>query len=270
MVDVLSRYAARFSVRALEVKVDLNLLWIGAALALIAAVVLAFVPTLPSPEGTNGLRLASGSVRIAGGTRRRLNVFAITQIGASFVLITGAVMLLRTFLALQAASAGFDSSRILAVNVPITSYGRTRQQTRDFYRQLQDRLGQLAGVDRVAIGSNVPWRDGGQTERAGTRFRAEGEERGANNEDPRAKMRSVSPGYFAALGVPLKEGRDFTSEDRDGAERVVIVSETLAHQVFGGRDPHQSHAVLERPDRQVHRPQYRTASHRRRRAGYRR
>ena len=237
MVDVLSRYAARFSVRALEVKVDLNLLWIGAALALVAAVVLAFVPTLPSAEGTSGLRLASGSVRIAGGTRRRLNVFAVTQIGASFVLIAGAVMLLRTFLALQAASAGFDSSRILAVNVPITSYGRTRQQTRDFYRQLQDRIGQLAGVDRVAIGSNVPWRDGGQTERAGTRFRAEGEERGANNEDPRAKMRSVSPGYFAALGVPLKEGRDFTSEDRDGAERVVIVSETLAHQVFGGRDP---------------------------------
>ncbi len=237
MVDVLSRYAARFSVRALEVKVDLNLLWIGAALALVAAVILAFVPTLPSAEGTSGLRLSSGSVRIAGGTRRRLNVFAITQIGASFVLIAGAVMLLRTFLALQAASAGFDSSRILAVNVPITSYGRTRQQTRDFYRQLQDRIGQLAGVDRVAIGSNVPWRDGGQTERAGTRFRAEGEERGANNEDPRAKMRSVSPGYFAALGVPLKEGRDFTSEDRDGAERVVIVSETLAHQVFGERDP---------------------------------
>jgi hypothetical protein len=49
-------------------------------------------------------------------------------------------------------------------------------------------------------------------------------------------MRSVSPGYFAALGVPIKEGRDFTSEDRDGAERVVIVSETLARQVFGGRD----------------------------------
>jgi predicted permease len=237
MVDVLSRYAARFSVRALEVKVDLNLLWIGAALALVAAVILAFVPTLPSAEGTSGLRLSSGSVRIAGGTRRRLNVFAITQIGASFVLIAGAVMLLRTFLALQAASSGFDSSRILAVNVPITAYGRTRQQTRDFYRQLQDRIGQLAGVDRVAIGSNVPWRDGGQTERAGTRFRAEGEERGANNEDPRAKMRSVSPGYFAALGVPFKEGRDFTSEDRDGAERVVIVSETLAHQVFGGRDP---------------------------------
>jgi putative ABC transport system permease protein len=236
MADVLSRYAARFSVRAREVNLDVNLLWVGVALALMAAVVLAYAPTLPSADGVGGLRLASGSVRIAGGTRRRLNVFAVTQIGASFVLIAGAVMLLRTFLALQAASAGFDSTRILAVNVPITSYGRTREQTRAFYRQLQERIGELAGVDRVAIGSNVPWRDGGQTERAGTRFRADGEERGANNEDPRAKMRSVSPGYFAALGVPIKEGRDFTSEDRDGADRVVIISETLAKRVFGGRD----------------------------------
>src|SRR5262249_6309715 len=153
---------------------------------------------------------------------------AVTQIGASFVLIAGAVMLLRTFLALQAASPGFDSSRILAINVPITSFGRTPQQTHDFYRQLQDRIGQLPGVERVAFGSNWPWREGGKTETAGIRFRADGDQRASNSDDPRAKMRSVSPGYFAALGVPLKEGRDFTSEDRDGAERVVIVSQSLA------------------------------------------
>src|SRR5215470_2391015 len=124
MVDVLSRYAARFSVRALEVQMDATMLWVGAGLAVLAAVILAFAPTLPSPDGVGGLRLANGNVRIAGGTRRRLNVFAVTQIGASFVLIAGAVMLLRTFLALQAASPGFDSSRILAINVPITSFGR--------------------------------------------------------------------------------------------------------------------------------------------------
>ena len=212
----------------------------------------------------------SGNVRIAGGTRRRLTCSPSRRSARRSCCIAGAVMLLRTFLALQAASAGFDASRILAVNVPVTSYGRTPEQTREFYRQLQDRLGQLAGVDRVAIGSNVPWRDGGQTERAGTRFRADGEQRGASNEDPRAKIRSVSPGYFAALGVPLKAGRDFTSEDRDGAERVVIVSETLAQRVFRRTRRRQPHAVLERSDRQVHRPQHRAAAHCRRRARYRR
>lgn len=236
MVGVLSSYASRFSVRALEVSVDANLLWAGALLAILAAVLLAFVPKLPSSNRLGGLRLASGTVRIAGGTRRRLNVFAVTQIGASFVLIAGAVMLLRTFLALQAASPGFDSTRILAVNVPVTSFGRTPAQTRDFYRQLQMRVGELPGVERVAVGSAVPWRDAGQFERAGFRFQAEGETRGADNEDARAKSRSVSPGYFAALGVPLLAGRDFNADDRSDSESVVIVSQTLAKRLFGDRE----------------------------------
>jgi putative ABC transport system permease protein len=236
MLSILSRYASRFSSRALEVTVDASLLWVGALLAILAAVLLAFVPRLPSSSGVGGLRLAAGSLRIAGGTRRRLNVFAVTQIGASFVLIAGAVMLLRTFLALQAASPGFDTSRVLAINVPVMSYGRTPEQTRDFYRQVQARIAGLPGVERVAIGSSVPWRDSGQTETAGLRFQVEGGSRGAAGDDPRAKSRSVSPGYFAALGVPLDAGRDFTADDRDGSDRVVIVSRSLASRLFPGRD----------------------------------
>jgi hypothetical protein len=117
-------------------------------------------------------------------------VFAVTQIGASFVLIAGAVMLLRRF-ALQAASAGFDSTRILAVNVPIT-HGPDAAANPGVLPSVAGSHWTAGRSRSVAIGSNVPWRDGGQTERAGTRFRAEGEQRGANNEDPRAKLRSVS------------------------------------------------------------------------------
>src|SRR5262245_47535626 len=95
MVDVLSRYAARFSVRALEIKVDVTLMWIGVALAVIAAVVLAFVPTLPSADSRSRLRPSGGSVRITGGTRRRLNLFAVTKIRASFLLIAGPGMSFR-------------------------------------------------------------------------------------------------------------------------------------------------------------------------------
>ncbi len=232
MLSVLSQYASRFSARALEISVDVNLLVVGAALALLAAVLLAFVPRLPSAN----LGPAATNAKVAGGTRRRLNTFAITQIGASFVLVAGAVMLLRTFLALQAASPGFDTSRVLAVNVPVMAYGRTPEQIRDFYRQLQQRVGALPGVERVAVGSSVPWRDGGQTETAGLRFQVEGATRGPGSDDPRAKLRSVSPGYFAALGVVLDEGRDFTADDRNGADRVVIVSRSLATSLFSGRD----------------------------------
>src|SRR5262245_27292681 len=86
MVVVLTRYAARFSVRALDVGVDASLLWVGVSLALVAAVLLAFVPKLPSADAAHGFGLSTGSTRTTPGTNRRLRVFAVTQIAASFVL----------------------------------------------------------------------------------------------------------------------------------------------------------------------------------------
>src|SRR3954471_22444401 len=67
MVAILARYASRFSVRALDLTVDASLLWVGAGLALVAAVLLAFVPRLPSPDSSSGFTLSNGSVRITGG-----------------------------------------------------------------------------------------------------------------------------------------------------------------------------------------------------------
>ena len=98
MVAVLARYAARFSVRALDVTVDASLLWVGVGLAVAAAVLLAFVPRLPSADASNGIGLSNGGVRITSGTNRRLRLFAVTQIAASFVLLAGAGMLLTTLL----------------------------------------------------------------------------------------------------------------------------------------------------------------------------
>jgi hypothetical protein len=101
MVSLLARYAARFSVRALDLTVDASLLWVGVGLAIVAAVLLAFVPRLPSTNATNGFGLSTGGVRITAGTNRRLRLFAVTQIAASFVLLAGAGMLLTALLALQ-------------------------------------------------------------------------------------------------------------------------------------------------------------------------
>src|SRR5579864_443199 len=101
MVAVLARYASRFSVRALDLTVDSTLLWVGAGLAVVAAVLLAFVPRLPSADASNGLSLASGSVRITGSTSGRQRIFAVTQIAASFVLLAGASMLITTLITLQ-------------------------------------------------------------------------------------------------------------------------------------------------------------------------
>ena len=106
--------AARFSVRALEATVDASVLWPGAGLALVAAVLLAYILRLP----TSGLGLSGGSVRITPGTNRRLRIFATTQIACTFVLLAGAGMLVATLTALQTANTGYDLRHVLAIDLP--------------------------------------------------------------------------------------------------------------------------------------------------------
>src|ERR1700723_737886 len=124
LVTILARYASRFSVRALDLTVDFSLLWVGVALAIVAAVILAFVPRLPSANASNGMNLASGGVRITSSTGRRQRIFAVTQIAASFVLLAGACMLITTLLALQRTQNGMDTRHVLAIDVPWPSNGR--------------------------------------------------------------------------------------------------------------------------------------------------
>ena len=234
-VAVLARYAARFSVRALDVTVDATLMWVGVGLAIGAAILLAFIPRLPSAESSSGLGLTNGNVRITRGTQSRLRLFAVTQIAASFVLLAGAGMLLKTLFALQAAPTGFQTRNVLALHVPIMSQGRPAEQIHTFYKEVLRRIAELPGVERVAVGTLVPWREAGGFG-PGFQFSVEGYARADGEEDPRARFRTVSPGFFAALGVPILAGRDFTEGDRRDADPVVIVSQSLAQRMFGTRD----------------------------------
>jgi len=231
MVSVLSQYAARFSVRALDLTVDASLLWVGAGLAVFAAVVLAYVPKLPSATASGGLGLASGGVRITSGTNRRLRLFAVTQIAASFVLLAGAGMLTATLMALQTAPTGFNTTQVLALNVPV-SFTRSRAEAAAFYHEVMDRIAVLPGIERVAVGTAVPWRDA-NVFGPGFQFTIDGYARANGEEDPRARFRTVSPGFFAALGVPIVSGRDFSDADRRDGEPVVIVSQSVARRMFG-------------------------------------
>ncbi len=251
MVAVLARYASRFSIRALDFTVDSSLLWVGAALAVVAAVILAFVPRLPS-SGTSGTAggpsLSSGSVRITGSTRRRQRFFAVTQIAASFVLLAGASMLITTLIALQRTQTGLDMQHVLAIDVPAMSHGKTPQQVVDFYKESIRRIDALPGVSETAFGDVVPWRDGGGPGSA-LQFSGDGHVHAAGVEDPRAHSRSISPGFFAALGVPIVAGRDFNvlDDQDDTQERVVIVSETLAQRMFPNQDAINRHVYWTDP-----------------------
>ncbi len=234
MVAVLGRYAARFSVRAEGMKLDFSLVWFGIALALTAAVFLALIPRLPSEKASLGSTLTSGGTRVAGGSRR-LRIFAIMQITASFLLLTGAAVLMRTLYVLEKTRPPFDTARVLAVNLPVMTYGRTPEQVQDFYHEVQRRVSALPGVAHVSTGFSVPWRDD-QALDISFAFAAQGAARKNDLDDWRAKFRSVSPGYFETLGVPIVEGRDFRDLDKNGSERVVIVSQSLAQALFPGQD----------------------------------
>jgi len=246
MVAILARYASRFSVRALDLTIDSSLLWVGAVLAIAAAVLLAFVPRLPTAGTSYGVGLSNSSLRITGSTNRRLRIFAVTQIAACFVLLAGASMLVKTLLTLQAARAGFDTHHVLAVNVPVMSYGRTPVQVVGFYKEIVRRVKELPGVSSVAVGTNVPWRDAGDFG-FGLEFSGDGHVRKAGEEDPRARFRIVTPGFFAALGVPILAGRDFTDADRQGAEPVVVVSQSVAQRLFPNQDAVNRHLMWTDP-----------------------
>jgi putative ABC transport system permease protein len=244
MVSVLANYASRFSVRALDLKVDSSLLWVGAALAIVASVILAFVPRLPSPSTSAGINLSSGNVRITSSTSRRQRVFAVTQIAASFVLLAGASMLITTLLELQRTRTGLDTRHVLAINVPAMSYGKTPQQVVDFYKESMRRIDALPGVNRSAFGMLVPWRDSNGA--VGFEFTGDGHV-SHPGEDARAQLRVISPGFFAAVGAPIVAGRDFNDLDGKPDDPVVIISETLARRMFPNGDAVNRHVYWTDP-----------------------
>ena len=140
MVAILARYASRFSVRALDLTVDSSMLWVGAVLAVVAAVLLAFVPRLPSADTSHGFGLSNGSVRITGSTEPAaagLRGHADRRV----VRAAGG----REHAAQDAARAAGGADRLRHAprardNVPVMSYGRTPDQIVGFYKEAIRRI----------------------------------------------------------------------------------------------------------------------------------
>jgi predicted permease len=234
MVGVLGHYAARFSVRAKDMPLDYSLVWFGIALAVIAAVFLAYIPRMPSANAPQAA-LSGRAARGVTSSKRKLRIFAVTQITASFLLLAGSAVLMKTLFMLEQSRPPYDSGKVLAVNLPVMSYGRTPEQVREFYRDVQRRIEALPGVENVASGFSVPWRDD-QALGISFAFAAQGATRKDGQDDYHARFRSVSPGFFGTMGVPLVQGRDFNDGDKDGSERVVIISQSLAQMLYPGQN----------------------------------
>jgi predicted permease len=170
---------------------------------------------------------------VTGAANRKLRVFAVVQIAASFVLVASAGATIKTLVSLQAAQTAFDTHHVLAVNVPVLRLGKTPSQIVAYYREATQKIRELPGVENVAIGTTVPWRDEANF---ALELSADGHVPGPSEEHPRSMVRVVSPDFFATLGLPMIEGRDFDDADRKGSEPVAVISQSVAQRMFPNRD----------------------------------
>ena len=113
-------------------------------------------------------------------------------------------------------------------------FGKTPSQIVEYYQEATRRIRELPGVQNVSIGSAVPWR--ATTPDLALELSADGRVPASNEEHSRAKMRIISPAFFATLGLPLFEGRDFNDADRNASQPVAIVSQSVARRMFPKSD----------------------------------
>ncbi|MGH7445985.1 MAG: FtsX-like permease family protein, partial [Longimicrobiales bacterium] len=231
---MLVAFASRFSPRAGEIRVDGMVLAFTTLLVIAAAVLLSYAPTL-AREHAIGSALLSGGRRATGGVRRQRlqRALVVAQIAVSVVLLTGAGLLVRTMQELAAVDPGLDADNVLTMEVPYDFGTQPDEVVISQFQEMQAQIAALPGVSQVAFGSTMPLRAAGFM----LEVKAEGRPLAPNEAMPRAEYRTASPDYFTAAGIPLLKGRYFTTTDRTGGARVVILNQALAERLFGDEDP---------------------------------
>jgi putative ABC transport system permease protein len=169
--------------------------------------------------------------RVIGGQERLRGALAISEIALALILLTGAGLMLKSFLRLRSVNPGFVSQNVmtLTVNLQDSTY-RTAGQMKAFHTRT---LAELSSLPGVVVAGAVDWLPLGDALAMGD-FQLEGRLRpsGFIVDKP-----CVSPGYFRAMGIRLLRGREFTERDNKTAPGVVIVSQSVARTLWPGEDP---------------------------------
>jgi putative ABC transport system permease protein len=231
----------RFSVpNASVINLDWRVLLFALSLTLLTGIIFGLAPALiASRTDLNESLRESGSNSAAESGRRRLrNSLVISEIALALVLLTGAGLLVRTFLGLMTVDLGLDPTNVVTmeIDLPHYKYPAAVNQTQ-FYRRLLQQVQSLPGVTAAGI------------EQPGSRvfFQPEGQPVMIPGQEPTAELNVVSPGNFTAMGVGLVAGRGLTENDADGATPVALISETAAHRYWPNMNPIGRHlSVLAR------------------------
>ncbi|PYQ08079.1 MAG: hypothetical protein DMF82_02240 [Acidobacteria bacterium] len=217
----------------------------SAVLSLLTGALFGLVPALEaSRTPVAGALQENGRTTSAGPRARRARRFLIvSEVALALVLLTGAGLLIRSFLRVMAVDPGFDpqSVAVMRINLDQATY-KTAAHSREFYRALLARLETLPGVTAAGAVTALPlspvgtdfsrpyWREG-EADPGGTAAKAD--------------IRMVTPGYFNTMRMALRRGRGFTADDGPDRPRIIVVNETLARRAFPGRDPVGQRLVID-------------------------
>jgi len=211
--------------QASPLRLDAAAFAFAAALATALTILLPVAPTLLVAGGWHGTRGSRSALRGA---------LVVTQVALSVVLLLATGLLLRSFFRLLATSPGFETANTMefGIGLPEKRYDTTLKEIA-FHRELQRRLAALPGVERAGAVGRLPLRGGAIG--PGGSFQLWG----ANiplPQRPRSWVNAATPGYFATMGIPLIEGRDFSwQDDRPGYHRVAIVNQTFVRAYLRDR-----------------------------------
>ena len=227
--------------RASEVTLSGQVLLFALAVTMLSGVIFGLAPALHASRMDTGVELkARAHTFSAGDTARRL--LAIAEVALSVVLLIGAGLFLKTFVRIQSVSPGIAVDHLLLVrlSLPKETYN-TAAAVRKFYDNLRLRVGALAGVESVALGSVLPL--SGMNTRS--EFSISGRTPASPLDVPAAQNRWVSAGYFHVMRIPMVEGREFTEHDTESSAGVAVVDRDLAKKYWPGKSPLGQHLRLQ-------------------------
>ncbi|HKE04237.1 MAG TPA: ABC transporter permease, partial [Blastocatellia bacterium] len=256
LTTLLAGNSSSFTVRLprlSEIKIDGMALWFTLAVSLATSLLFGLAPALAASKPDVHQTLKESGRGGAGGRRRLRETLVVAELALALVTLIGAGLLMNSFLKLRAVDPGFNPRNLLSMTVSLAGAPQYVGPAREaFYRQLTDRLASLPGVESVSAINHLPlagdwW---------GTSIVIEGRPLPPPGQEIIVIYRVSRPGYFQAMGVPLRAGRDFTERDTPDAPGVIILNETLARRHWPSEDPIGKRVTLDDPRDNSRAPQW--------------
>ena len=243
-VALLVRFGPADLPRLAEAAVDGRLLLFALAASAASGMLFGLAPAVQaSGTNLNAALIESGRGGTAARAGRKMrSALVVFEIALAVLVLIGAGLLMRSFVRLRAANPGFRSEGLLTFRLPLSG-GRNAESSRRtaFFQQVEERIAALPGVREVGAVNELPLRGLGP----GSNFAVAGRPAPPPNERPTALLRTASPAYFRAMGVPLLAGREFRASDTLQAPPVVIVSQALARRFWPGQSPLGARLVVD-------------------------